>query len=369
MANKDQLRIVRLGAEAWNDWWKENFYKQIAIDLSGADLQGTKLIGAKLCIADLSGADLQGTALNGANLIGANLSGANLRKADLQGTDLINAYLIGADLSEADLSRADFSRANLSGANLSGADLSRATLVETNLERSILTGCNIYGISAWDLRLEDAKQNDLIIKPPNKHAIAADNLEVAQFIYLLLDNKKIRDAIDTIGKKAVLILGRFTPERKAVLDALRVELRKRGYLPILFDFDKPTTKDFTETIRILAGMSLFVIADISNPKSSPLELQATVPDYMVPFVTIIQEGEEPFAMFNDLQIKYDKWVLPTRKYDSLDSLIRNLDKAIITPALKVHNKLLEEKARKQISVNVEDVEDENDGMGDGIKLA
>jgi hypothetical protein len=87
----------------------------------------------------------------------------------------------------------------------------------------------------------------------------------------------------------VLILGRFTPERKAVLDALRTELRQRSYLPILFDFEKSTTKDFTETIKILADMSLFVIADISNPKSSPLELQATIPDYMVPFVLIIQE--------------------------------------------------------------------------------
>jgi hypothetical protein len=37
----------------------------------------------------------------------------------------------------------------------------------------------------------------------------------------------------------VLILGRFTDERKAVLDALREELRKRNYLPILFDVEKP----------------------------------------------------------------------------------------------------------------------------------
>ena len=35
--------------------------------------------------------------------------------------------------------------------------------------------------------------------------------------------------------KTVLILGRFTAERKAVLDALRDELRKRNYLPILFE--------------------------------------------------------------------------------------------------------------------------------------
>ena len=36
--------------------------------------------------------------------------------------------------------------------------------------------------------------------------------------------------IDTITSKVVLILGRFTAERKAVLDALREELSKRHYL-------------------------------------------------------------------------------------------------------------------------------------------
>ena len=36
----------------------------------------------------------------------------------------------------------------------------------------------------------------------------------------MLHNQKIRDVIDTITSKAVLILGRFTDERKAVLDAL-----------------------------------------------------------------------------------------------------------------------------------------------------
>jgi hypothetical protein len=58
----------------------------------------------------------------------------------------------------------------------------------------------------------------------------------------------IRHVVDTITSKAVLILGRFTDERKAVLDALRQELRKRDYLPILFDFAVPATRDMTETI-------------------------------------------------------------------------------------------------------------------------
>jgi hypothetical protein len=61
-----------------------------------------------------------------------------------------------------------------------------------------------------------------------------DDLDVAQFIYLLLSNQRIKNVIDTITSKAVLILGRFTEERKKVLDAIREELRQRGYAPILF---------------------------------------------------------------------------------------------------------------------------------------
>jgi hypothetical protein len=49
----------------------------------------------------------------------------------------------------------------------------------------------------------------------------------------MLNNQKVLDVIDTITSKVVLILGRFTAERKAVLDALREELRQRNYLPIL----------------------------------------------------------------------------------------------------------------------------------------
>ena len=99
--------------------------------------------------------------------------------------------------------------------------------------------------------------------------ITVDNLEVAQFIYLLLHNENIRQVIDTITSKAVLILGRFTPERKAVLDAIREALRHRNYLPILFDFEAPGSRDFTETISTLAHMARFIIADLTEPSSLP----------------------------------------------------------------------------------------------------
>jgi hypothetical protein len=53
----------------------------------------------------------------------------------------------------------------------------------------------------------------------------------------------------------VLIVGRFTAERKAVLDALREELRKRKYLPILFDFEKARSRNTDETITLIARMA------------------------------------------------------------------------------------------------------------------
>jgi hypothetical protein len=73
---------------------------------------------------------------------------------------------------------------------------------------------------------DHTKQKNLVITPFGEAAITVDDIKVAQFIYLLLNNKEIREVINTITSKAVLILGRFSDERKAVLDAIRDELRR-----------------------------------------------------------------------------------------------------------------------------------------------
>ena len=220
-------------------------------------------------------------------------------------------------------------------------------MVDVDLSNADLTGCHIYGVSVWGLKLSDeTKQRNLIITRTDEPEVTVDNIEVAQFVYLLLCNEKIRDVIDTVGKKGVLLLGRFTEGRIALLERLRAELRERGYLPIVFNFDKPETKDFTETVRLLAGLSRFVIADVSNPKSAPLELQATVPEIMIPFLPIIEEGETPFAMLEDLWIKHRDWVFEPLHYSSPDALIGALDKEIIGPAEIRFDELVVRKAEK-----------------------
>jgi hypothetical protein len=170
-----------------------------------------------------------------------------------------------------------------------------------------------------------------VITERGQPEITVDDLEVAQFIYLLLNNKKIRDVIDTITSKVVLILGRFTPERKAVLDALRDKLREHDYLPVLFDFDKPASKDLTGTVSTLANMASFIIADLTDPSSIPHELATVIPNTVVPVQPILLAGKSEYAMFVDFRRRYSS-VLATHHYTSPEQLIADLGERVIGPA-------------------------------------
>jgi len=330
MADPAHLEVLLQGVDAWNAWRAKQPY-DINLDLieadlfeaqlgganltranlyganlRGASLAGADLSGANLRRASLAGADLSETQLGGANLTRANLYGANLYGTNLSCTDLIEALLIEADLRGANLYGADLRGANLYGADLRradlrGADLAYANLVEANLADAKLTGCRIYGVSAWGLKLsEKTEQHNLIITNRDEPEITVDNIEVAQFIYLLLHNQKIRDVIDTITSKVVLILGRFTPERKQVLDALRSELRERNYLPI-------------------------------DAKSVLQELQAIVPEVpSVPVQPVIIATQEEPGMFD--YFRNFRSFLPAHRYSELEQLLVDLGDRVICPA-------------------------------------
>ena len=391
MANKEQLAILKQGVEVWNKWREEN--PEEVIDLTGArlsnanlskanlrwanlfkaKLSGAKLGGANLFKANLSEAKLSGSKLGGANLFKANLSKANLggaklsraslseanlseanlskanlfkvdlsnanlteanlRKTNLSKANLSRANLSEADLSGADLGKADLKEAILSDANLSRADLSGASLVETNLMDATLTGCKIYGISAWNLELEGAEQSNLVITREYEPTIMVDNLEVAQFIYLLLNREKLRDVLNTMTKKGVLILGRFDDGGLKVLQAIAGMIRERGYLPMLFDFDKCDSLNFTQTVKVMVGLSRFVIADLSGP-SVLKELEATVPFHNVPFIPIIEKGRGYPSMGVDLTI-YPWFHWPPVPFANKEKLVERLQEDVIDPAEKI----------------------------------
>lgn len=353
MANKQQLNILKQGVSSWNEWREKN--PAVQPDLYGAALAGTNLRGANLREANLGGADLTAADLQAANLLGtklieANLHETNLHKADLGFADLTFAYLnkanltstrlwkadltaaklVGADLSAANLTTAMLRETDFTAANLCEAVLDYAILVETNLQQANLTRCSVCGISAWNVDLEGANQADLIITLPNEPAIMVDTLDVAQLLYLLLNNRQLHEVITSITSNIVLILGRFTPERQPILEMLRDELRVRRYTPLLFNFEKPLSHDFSASLRTLARVAHFIIADLSLHKSIAQELRAILPGTIVPVQPLLNGSRKLYTMFPDF--KRYPYVLPGYRYNGLADLQAALEAKIIKPA-------------------------------------
>lgn len=310
--------------------------------LPGTDLTDANLRGAEMWSANISGVKLRRASLRAADLSGAILSGADLRNADLSKANLQRASLTDADLRHANLELADLTLADLTSADLSGARLRAAklrgtTLDRTNVNKADLSGAYVYGVSVWDVDLKGAKQNDLVITPPDEPVVTVDNLQVAQFIFLLLNNENVRMVLDAVTSKVVLILGRFSARRKRVLDALREELRHRGLTPVLFDFVKPASKDLTGTVETLARMAKFVIADLTEPRCIPHELATIVPFLRTtPVVPLKLVGADSYGMFEDLMAY--SWVLDIHEYKNTKSLIAGLP-SIIAPAEKMADAL------------------------------
>lgn len=392
MADKTLVQMLRnAGVEAWNrsrvnhpDYPRCDIYEEAIqgadlsrADLSGADLRSAILIGANLSGADLRAADLTHAWLHRADMTGANLEGARLDEALLMDANLRDANLRKASLCQARIegdkrfsypshivAGADLTGANLTSADLTGAQIWDSCLVGVNLSEADITGSTIvnsrvHGVSIWDIRGKPNRQSQLIVAMRGGR-LEFNDLRAAVFANLLQNGLSLGDVISISGKVSVLILGRFTDDaddkssnRKLVLEGLRGKLEFLGFNPVVFDFERPDDRDLTEMIVSLAGMSLFVIADLTKPRSVPLELQATIPNLMVPFVPIIKQGEEPFAMFKDLIGKYD-WVLNLLEYDQLEKLLLALKQAVVIPALKKRDELRAKKADLRVTRSIDD---------------
>lgn len=102
MGNPEHVDRLRQGVRSWNDWRLRN--------------PGTK---PDLLLVDLSGQNLSYVDFRGGNLSGATFG--------------------------------DF----LVGAHFDHADLRGASLIQTDLRGTELSGSKVYGISVWDVKLDE----------------------------------------------------------------------------------------------------------------------------------------------------------------------------------------------------------------------
>lgn len=146
-----------------------------------------------------------------------------------------------------------------------------------------------------------------------------------------LDGMNFGEIMSELSRRRVLILGRFTGRRLKVLEGIKAHLaaHPNRYIPELFTFRKPDSRDLVESIIGFAALSRFIIADLSEPKSLPSELEAIVPHFQsVPVVPVINQTGREYATFSSVQ-RRPNVVKPTVRYRDLDDLLQKLDSAIV----------------------------------------
>ena len=184
MANMEHVQLVRRGRDHVARWREANPNEQLdlnaaymsyvrapQVNISGADLRNSDLMGAVMRRANLSGcylnpshmyhadlreADVSNALLNGANMRGADLRGTDLSGADLDRAVLSDANLSGANLSGANLQRTSLIGANLTGANLTGANFSGADLVRSDLTDAVLADTDLFQTRIWGCTMDGA---------------------------------------------------------------------------------------------------------------------------------------------------------------------------------------------------------------------
>jgi hypothetical protein len=275
-----------------------------------------------MCGSDLNVSDFTGADLTGADFAGAYLHDAIFQRSKLHGAFLKTARLEGCRFLDSDLSSVNLELVNLVGARVDG---------------SILDGAEVYGASVWDLEGEPRSSRAIAITDPNGSRIVVDDIRVAQFIHLITTSSNLRKVIEATTTTAVLILGRFSADGLRTIDAIRDELRRRGMVPIVFDFESPTSRNVSETIGLLARLCRFVVADLTDARSVQQELSLIAPNTRVPIATVIRRGESPWSMFADLGQMYH-WVLPPIEFDGPIQLAKALDTLVLKP---VEAKILE----------------------------
>ena len=149
------------------------------------------------------------------------------------------------------------------------------------------------------------------------------------------------DIMSELSRRRVLILGRFSERRLAVLELIKAHLKAHPnkYIPELFTFEKPELASLTEAIIGFAALSRFIIADISEPRSVQAELQAIVPNFQsIPVVPLISRTGKEYANLASLQA-YKNFVKPTVRYRDLDDLLMKIDQQVVPLVEKLRSRI------------------------------
>src|SRR5215471_18240933 len=306
MIRDDPPQILMQGAKTWNRWRKRipaglKFNRPHWYYCPG---RGGKQVKGRNRV------DFSGMNLSGASIYKAFAEGLNLRKAVFENTFFEEGDFSRADFSGATFRNTRFNKTILTDAKFDGAtfvncNLNRVNLVNASFRVKEITETVVYGIAAWDLKTSDeTKQSKLVIErtydfysdiiQQGKVPMMVDDIELAQLVYYL-SNQKMRDALNILNDRGVLLLGQFKDGGLERLNSMRERLQRKSYMAMIFDFARPDNLSLTETVVTMAGLSKFIVADLSG-SSVPAELQSILSQIKKPILAV----GDAYSLFPDV---------------------------------------------------------------------
>jgi hypothetical protein len=162
-------------------------------------------------------------------------------------------------------------------------------------------------------------------------------IDAVQSVMRELDGEGVSRVLSDVASRTVVILGRFKPERKSILDFIRrrIATPPSPYVGLVFDFEQPKDRTMLESVLRFAAVSRFVIADLSDPKWVLAELLQIVRNFrslpIVPIIDAQQDEKDAIAEFEGYP-----WVHPVVRYRDLAHLERILESQVVEAAERLY---------------------------------
>ncbi|MBW1298118.1 pentapeptide repeat-containing protein [Aquimarina litoralis] len=355
--------INRRNFDEWNNITKIdielNFYgNKIPLDKVNAIISSIRLNQLKIVNAAFENVDTSKVDFYATKFINCIFKDCWFEETSFESTTFENCKLIGGGFSELDFKSVDrnniltFKTCNFNkstfckSTKIESVDFEGSSFVKTTFSACNLSNSKFYGTNVWDITIDNTtKQNNLIIHDTRgllTNRIIVCDIEVAHIINLLCSNDKFSNLTSESQSKFILILGRFGVNKENLEKLKDKIIQDTNYSPIVFDWNNDKSNlDFIETIVFLSGFAKFIVADISNPKSVPAELQAILSNIMLPVFPIMHESDSEYAVFTSIK-KY-QWVYNLIVYDNFEKIIDKFEKAILYPAEKMCKDITEAK--------------------------
>ena len=297
------------------------------VDVNGCRFRGGSLRNADLWLARFRNGEFRQTEMGWLTASGGSFDSVQFFDTELDGARFLSVGFRGASFENVQLPHSVWSDIKLEDSRWRNVDLRHASFFRVNCDGASFENCNVFGLGVCELAGQLRRESRLLCGE-GPDPLLLNDLRFAPFLHELAYEDAFGRVVEALTAKFVLILGRFTDDRKPILDRLRRALRHFGYVPHLVDYD--CKQSWLHVVKTAAMCSRFVIADLTEPRSVPAEVVEILRLRETLIVApIVQAGYDEPPIFGELRATGQ--LLTKYEYRDADVLIRHLATAVIEP--------------------------------------